>query len=327
MLKISVNRATAPILLLGVALALGVVAILKWKRGNDPEAARPAKEKPVPQPGAPKSAHVAEPPREESSSAARALLAEFALTQDEALLRKAQELYPGDPRVILVSCLEAKTPDSHYLTLLETLEPENPLPNLMRAGMYASAKELDQFADELEQLVEKEPIFNDVQERRMDMLDALESQGGVEITGDQVAHFDTNYLVKLNASIDFLMKTRDLYGDNESRTDEVASKFAKLLRGSREFDLLYQSRAGLIEYTILHRQGTRAGAEAQSVERKAQMEQIMAEVSRRLDAGSKLSPLVFDPKSDPGLRREFFVRLSQEGESAAVEWLLKGRGR
>jgi hypothetical protein len=316
------NRVTSALLLLAVAGGLAVTYFW-WGSESPREIATTEKPKASAATAKTNGAGVDKSARRESFGEARALLAEFSLTRDEKLLLQAQKQFPNDPKVILVSCLEAKTPDSPYLTLMEAMEPQNPLPNIMRAGMHAAAENLDGFADELEYIAKKGPLFTDERERRLDMVDVLDAKGATALSAGAISDFDRNYFEKIGYIQGVLMRNPDLINDDLTDTSSVGLELAGKFRNSKEFSLSYQMMASHIEVQMLRRMPNIPENEKASV--AAYQKRVADQFTRTMKDGERIRELVFAEDSDPELRLQFYQRLSREGEAAAVDWLLKGR--
>jgi len=65
------------------------------------------------------------------------LLAEFELSSDLRFLEAARAKHGNDPRFLMAAALASQSPDSAGLKTLEKTQPDNALPNILRAWMYA----------------------------------------------------------------------------------------------------------------------------------------------------------------------------------------------
>jgi len=250
------------------------------------------------------------------------LLTDFLMVGDQAMLLRARRLFPGDRLILIQNALVTDQSNSPELTRLEELEPENSLPNLIRASLYAEGGDMIRFREELERAMSKGKLDTAYRQRQGLILDRIIAEDMRNIDPAVYLGLDSGVLDRLEHAAEALIDNPRLFGD-EYESAGYAVAFAEKLRamggGRHEFGLA----AGQLEIDVLRRLDPRDGyvVEGKTVgQHLAEMERLVPALRQR--AEQYLDPLM-SPGGDPVLRLQFFARVRSAGEVEALGWLAR----
>ena len=249
------------------------------------------------------------------------LLAGFELTGDMQYLRAAAANHQKDPTYLTLVALAATAPNAEALKRLEAAEPDNALPNLLRAGMYATTKNWKALKEELELAATKSTISTHTQERRAAMLDLLIESPNMPVERAVMPKTEQFFFQQLGAITQALNEQKALFGDT-SATASAGIGLALGLRSmeSGEHDLLSANYANYVEATLL----SNVDPSAEYGETGLSVSQRIAQLKAEADEAQRLTQL-YDRAANAGLddltRRRFYARMRADGEVAALEWL------
>lgn len=256
------------------------------------------------------------------------LLTEFEISGDSKFLAKAQLLFPDSIDVVILSALYAKSPDDKWLEKLEQLQPNNALPNLIRASLYAELSDKVRFAEEMEIGMSKSEFDTRYKPRLARIVDELLDSGRFPdsvFADGSLGNLDKPFIVRQGHILKMLVDNEDLFGGVD-KTTLVSLEWAKRLQSMPVLNLTYLYFGGYLESRILERYQTDDlyGDEGKTVgDRREELIALANTVDRKL---SKYDELILANKStgssDQILRRQFFSRVSADGEMAAVNWLM-----
>lgn len=327
---------TKPILLCVAATALLGLALIGWLlRGGSPsqpeEESTPTPpsdrivsglEADVPEiEGAPAPERGGEADAEDSDQPKpQALLGEFYWTGDKADLEQAIELFPEDRLIMLQSALLADRPDAEELARLEEADPDNALPNLIRAGLYAESGNLERFKEELKTAQSKKKLSVELRKRQALLMDRIIAEEVRGLDPEIYAEFDAGVLDRLESTAKTLVRNPKLFGD-EYDTAGYAMAYASKVRAMGGGRHGYGLVAGELERDALRRLDPQDeyGTDGQTIGQR------LAELDRRVPALRQkvqryYEPLM-SPEGDPALRLQFFARVRALGEPKALDWL------
>lgn len=265
------------------------------------------------------------------------LLTEHGMSGDIAFLEKAKSLYPDDPSVVVLSALWADSEDSEWLDKLESLQPSNALPNVIRASFYAKKGRLDQFSAEMEKVMAKPDLNTGIEERLARKLDGMlqsgrlpnglfefkQAPGGVWVS-------DGKYGLDSSFSRHAGRVTKALFFDNADVFvgEDIASStrldWAKKLQSMPGLDWSYRSDGMGLELRVLNDYGIDDVYGSDGMTVGGRMEEI-----RKFfeyvdgDHDIKFNEMVVYDNSNSVLKRKFFARLALDGERAARNWLVR----
>jgi len=248
------------------------------------------------------------------------LLAEFLMTGDRAFLERARQRFPDDRLILLQSVLLANSPDSSELALLEDIDPENSLPNLIRASLFAESGDLSRFREELEKAMSKGKLDAGYRQRQALILDHIIADNLRDLDPAVYLGLDKGVVDGFGHAAKALANHPTLFGDNYESAGyavALAEKLRKMGGGRQSFNLA----AGQLEIDVLSRLDPR---DEYVVEGKT-IGQRIAELERQVPAIRQrivqyLDPLM-SPEGDPVLRLQFFARVRSVGEAEALGWL------
>lgn len=252
------------------------------------------------------------------------LLTAYEMTGDFRLLERAVESFPDEPEIVIQMALLAVSPDSDWLKKLEVLQPDNALPNLIRASLYAEVSDLSRFAEEMEVAVSKETVDTNLANRLSRIVDEMLETGQFphEIIGDgTLGSMDKQFSQRSGRIIATLGREKNLLG-SEDATNALAISWAKKMQDIPGTSLLNRDNGTWLEAEILKRynehdlygsSGLTVGE--RRVELKAEREDLYLKLV-------KYNELVLTDKTDSILKRQFLSRVRADGELAAVDWLM-----
>lgn len=254
------------------------------------------------------------------------LLATFELTGDIQYLRTIAANKQEDPAYLTVLALASKTPDAEAINQIEHAETDNALPNLLRAGMYASAKNWKALKEQLELAATKSTISTHTQERRAGMLDLLIENPNMLVDKAVMPATEQSFFQQIGAVTQALSEQRTLFGDASS-TATAGLNLALLLRsmGSGEHDHLSMTFANSLETSLLANVNPADEYGETGLTVAQRLEQLKADAaeSQRL---TRLYEKAVSPTVDVLTRKRFFARMRADGEVSALEWLGQNLG-
>lgn len=251
---------------------------------------------------------------------AKTLLAEFALNKKSDALQRAQALFPQDPDVILVSCLEATSPDSPWLAMLEQRQPWNAVPHLVRAGLYAQQRNLGQLAEELKKVLAKGAIELNSKTREAALIGlVLQQPAGLDVR-ESIGAFDHNYYTLVDQIRQALTQSPGLFG-GELLTADVGLALAAKLRAVDGNTWTHPFMANHLEHELLRGlpPDDLYGTEGMTV--AARKQALLAALEQQMSDVQLVGERIWASTANAGMRLQFFLRLRSEGEQAAVDWL------
>lgn len=256
----------------------------------------------------------------EAADTPQSLLADYLMTGDKAGLDRASQLFPGNRLIMLQRALVADRPDSIDLERLEAKDPNNALPNLLRACLYAEHGDLTRFKEELEVVMNKDKLVTGHRERQAAILDAIIAKDVSDLDPDIYTGFDEGVFDHFGNAATALLRNPDLFGDDYD-TAGYSVALARKLRSMVGSSLIYDVAAGQMEIDILRRlnPNDEIGAEGQTIGQR------LTELEKRVQSGSHTVEKYIQPlmssDGDPVLRLQFFARVRSDGERRAVDWL------
>lgn len=248
------------------------------------------------------------------------MLAGFLLTGDRTILEQAREQFPDHRLVLLQSALLADRPGSRDLALLEELDPENALPNLLRASLFAESGNLAQFREEMEVAMSKSKLDTGYRQRQALIMDHIIAENLRDLDPDVYLGLDNEVVNRFGHAAKAMANNPRLFGD-EYESAGYAVALAEKLRAMGGGRQAYNLAAGQLEIEVLSRLDPRDEyvVEGKSIgERIAELERQVPAIRERMD--KYLAPLM-SSDGDPLLRLKFFARVRSVGEAQALGWL------
>ena len=252
------------------------------------------------------------------------MLAVFEVLGDKDTLARLQTLFPNDPKVVVVSCLKAVDPDSPWLTLLEALEPNNSLPHLLRAMLWAKEDDVMRVKKELQRALSKGALTTHLRERQIRAINlALKGHDREQLMGCLSAHLDEGYFDGWSRIGDILVGNPALFGDT-NQTSFFISRLVAKMNQMEHFETTHVYRRDQFEVAFL--QKIPPGSFINGVQVGQRLKQLSPELET-LEQWQKQMETVME--EDPGGEvhlRQFLVHLRDHGMAAAVAWLLGREG-
>ena len=256
-----------------------------------------------------------------SKLSAQDLLTQFLVSRDSRLLKAAQERFPEDPKVILQSCLEATDPNSPFLVKLEKLDPQNALPNLIRASLLAKTNEISDFSDQVNAALSKSSLKTNARERLADVMNYVLANPNGPNALEMLDGFDSNYLLSIRTVALEYIENWPKFGDDLTTAAKglaLASLFRKASTTSLSYDVVSEN----LELALLRKlpPNTEYGDTGITVEQR--MKDVKNTAIYHMDLSQKYVKPLFASGADPALQLQFFTRIRADGEKAAVNWLI-----
>jgi hypothetical protein len=256
-----------------------------------------------------------------------ALLAEYELwkivdlSRGADLLAKLQTRFPHDPRVQIVSCFAANSPDSIWLTLLEGTEPDNALPSLLRAGYWASHHNSEEMAKEVTRALSKKALTTHLRERQIALLNLALSQGNDLLPQSHILALDRGYFDSLTAIRAVLAANPSSFGNEDHRIAmamELSAKLDQMDGYAAEHTIMSEAiEAALLQgVSIDHSYGSKATTVRQ------RLEQMQTDLRRIGAESEQIGVLILNDVGDASLRLQYYTRVRDEGQDAATNWLM-----
>ena len=241
-----------------------------------------------------------------------------------AALHEAQRLSPGNRQVIIASALLASDPDDPWLRKLEESQPNNALPNLIRAALHAKKGDADlaKFKNELETAVDKQPSDLGTRERQTAVLDRLLATPELMKSDYFSLRLEKMFGNQVEQLINGLVSHPTLFGD-ENATASVAVSLANQFREMSDLDFSMSLAGNYLEQEMLRKvRGTDDYDETGKTvaQRQEELSQILIDYERQVIIFRKH---VWEENADPTMRLHFFAKMQSGGEKAAYEWLLR----
>lgn len=254
------------------------------------------------------------------------LLAEFELTGDLRFLEAARLKHGKDPRFLMVAALSSESPDSKDLATLEAAQPDNALPNVLRAGMYARTNNWTKFKEELAQAISKQSLTSSDLERKAAVLDILIADPS-RVNHEAVkSKLDEKFFSQVKSIERALQRNTALYGGS-AETASIGIGLAMKLRHMGENDFSAGLLSDDIELGLLKRV-TQTDPDSLYGDSGLTVRQRIAQINADAVNKKKLSALlasVFQPATDATTRMRFVARVRADGEMSALSWLEKKR--
>lgn len=250
------------------------------------------------------------------------LLTDFLVSGDRAALLRARARFPGDRLILLQCALVADQPDSPELDQLEKVDPENPLPHLIRASLHAENGDLTRFREELRLGISKNKLVTGYRQRLALIMDRAIAEGWRDLDPEVYTGFDKGLAERFEHAARVLVENPRLFGD-EYESAGYAVAFAEKLRAIGAGRHAFGLTAGQLEIDVLQR----LDPGDEYVDGGRTIGQYLAEMERRVPGLHKrvedyLDPLM-SPKGDPAKRLQFFARVRSESEVDALGWLIR----
>ena len=248
------------------------------------------------------------------------LLSSYELDGNLSTLAEAQRLFPDDKRVIQASCLVATSPSDPWLKKLEEIQPDNALPNIIRAALYADVGNPNGFRTEMEAVMSKKVLNIGARERQAAVLDRLLAQPGLISSKYIVSQLDETFMRQIDKIRLGFSKNPKLFGDEWSSAS-TAVFLAEKLRGMSDYNFTLGIGANYIEFEMLKNVG---GSDAYGdtgmtvAQRQEELKKLLIDSQNRTNVFRKY---VLADNADPARRLQFFTRMRADGERAAFKWL------
>lgn len=247
-----------------------------------------------------------------------ALMALYDLTGDLRYLRDAQRKYGNDPRFLIVEALASENPNAETLGRLELADPDNALPNILRAGVYAKQKNWAEVVEQLEMAASKNVLTLDGRERKAAILDLLIADPTLPIGESIRPKTDQNFYNLIEAISDQLATNPGAFGGPKAAASLGISLAQRMRTMGGEHDFWNGMFANTMEFgVLLSLEGHDAFDESgMTVEQRVDQLNSLGPENRKL--ASAYSTL---QTADLNTRRQFFARMRADGEVAALQWL------
>jgi hypothetical protein len=247
------------------------------------------------------------------------LLTEFELTGDRNLLVQAQKWFPHDKRVIMATCLTATDPKSTWLLELENMQPDNTLPNLMKAGILAKKGDLKGFQEELVKASGKGSLDTMLRERQAELLDRILVGKGI-LPRNLFGTTDMTFFQNLELIYKTFTSSTHRLGDVVDSAS-TAVMLGSVFRKMSDLGVSYAHYGNMLELGMLQKipSDVEYGESGMSAAQRANELKAMVGTSER--TMSRYNELIHSPSADPVVRLQYYARLRSDGEVAALEWL------
>lgn len=249
------------------------------------------------------------------------LLAEYELTGDLRFLEAARRKYGNDPRFLMVAALASKSPHSADLARLEASQPDNALPNILRAGMYAQKNNWKGLKEQLEQAAGKQSLSAGSPERKAALLDLLIASPNRAAYEAVSTKLDENFFSQIESIERGLNRNPSLFGD-PAESASVGIGLAVKMRNMGGSDFAAWLASDNIELGLLGQVNNYDPSclyDTNTTVRQ-RMDQINAAAADKTKWSAILAS-VFQPATDASTRVRFFARVRADGEMAALQWL------
>lgn len=247
------------------------------------------------------------------------VLAEYDLTGDPRFLESARLRYSGDARYLMVAALVSKASDMEALDRLEAADPDNALPQILRAGRYAAKKDWNAMIEQLK-LAESKPVLSlNGKERKAAILDLFIAEPSRATNDALMQKADKSYYVTVETISAALSKNKDLFGGAENAAT-ISINLANRLRTMADYDFSNRLYANALELEML------AGLDKALLydDSGKTIEQRILEVNAAGKESMKLGAFyssIYKPATDLTTKKQFFARVRADGEMAALQWL------
>lgn len=248
------------------------------------------------------------------------LLTEFEFTGDKRLLELARRKYPNDPRWLILAALDTNNPDADALKKLEGAQPENALPNILKAGMYAEKKNWKALAEQLELITAKRGLSLNSRERKEALLDLLLSDPSRSSSVPLTTATEGNFHLKVLSILSAVEKNPQLLGSPQE-TFAVLIDLAERMRHMDEYGYFNTTIGNGVDYVMVELlskfgKDTPYGNSGITVnERRNQMRAEKPEMDRLRKLYQEAQYI-----KDPSLRAQFYARARADGDFAALNW-------
>jgi len=246
------------------------------------------------------------------------LLAEFDLSGDVKFLDAAKKYFSNDSDYMIEAALAARTPDSNALSALEAKQPNNALPNILRAGMYANLKKWKEMYKELE-------IAYGKSELNLNTIKRMESKLDLFIEQPTRANLNT---MTLNGDLQFLRSIQSLnaalrYNHHSVGGANNAARYgvdlAERLIDINKDNLINASVSQTLEFDVLRD----LDPEIKFDDTGKTVKERLIEIAASIKFSSKYQSIfkkLFDIHIEPQTRVQFFARARSDGQISALEW-------
>lgn len=256
------------------------------------------------------------------------LLTDFEMSGNVVFLRRAQSRFPNDVSVIILSTLWAESVDSEWLEKLEALQPNNALPNLVRASLFAKNSDVEGFSKEMAAALSKPEIDTNFKKRMSRILDEVLETGRFPehiFGGGNMVGFDGKF-ASLSSSISRMFVDDRERLDGKRLDDSLAMEWAHRLQSSSTLDLMYRTAGLVLEATLLESYNDGDSYGDGDVTVAGRKDALLNEIDlNHRKIGKYFSMITGNASNTPhdlALKRQFIARLSTDGEMSAVNWLM-----
>lgn len=246
------------------------------------------------------------------------LLAEYEVTGDARYLEVAKRRNEADPSYLICAALGAKRPDADALKKLEEAQPDNALPNMLRAGMYADKKDYQAMLKELRLGLQKTDLSLEIPSRTEAILDIFLADVDRATRSTTSSQLDDALFKRLLSVTNALSGNPQLQGSQETSSMELElARRLQQMEGQRLSNYLL---ANSLEGSLLTKLDPNLayGENGMTVnERMREVGTAGAQDTQRL---MLLSNSVFSKDTDAASLTQFFARARADGEIAALNW-------
>lgn len=251
-----------------------------------------------------------------------ALLAEYELSGDDRYLESARSRFKNDPSVQIFAALAADSPAAEAIANLERTQPDNAVPNLLRAGMHASNKDWEKMREQINAAFSKEKLSLNSRERMANVLDLIISEprrlSSTSLSFQANGRFNDQVESIVRALTGFPLE----FGGSESAAN-LGIALAEKLRSTGENNYTWsRSMANGIESLMLIGLDPTARYRETEISIEQRVMQLNNEGKKTRKLGELYSSL-FSSSMDSPTRAQFFFRMRADGEMAALNWLMQ----
>ena len=246
------------------------------------------------------------------------LLALFELTGDMRYFEAAKKYHGDDSYFLTAAGLTAKAPNSPALKALEAAQPDNALPNILRAGMYASKKDWKGMKEEMEQAASKKELTMNTRERKAALLDLLIEDPNLPTSKALMTETDFGFFRQLEAINRALDRNPNIFG-GAAETASAGIGLALRLKNMDENNFSTMLVGNGLEIDLLSHVDKSFVYGDTDITVGQRLEQLGAAgvTTKRL---GNLYQELYKPITDANTQRQFFARVRSDGEIAALQW-------
>lgn len=246
------------------------------------------------------------------------LLAEFEMGGDMRFLNAAKKRFGGDPLYLMTAALASKSPDSEALAALEAAQPDNALPNILRAGIYSGKKNWQEVIKQLQIAAGKKELKLNSRERMEAKLDLFIADPSRATPETLNLKGDLNFFNQMLALGEVVARSPEVLGGT-TEAAEVGIDMALRLREMGEHDFTSGIVASSIETTVLMNLDPNASFGDTGMTVGQRLDQLRND-GKVLTNYLAIRREVFNPDTSPSSRAQYFARARADGELTALNW-------